>query len=120
MKIGIDIDGVLADCIKTLHLFYNMVHDGNLKPEDYKHYDLERVWGGSKERAIQIVSSFYLSREFEQIIPVEGSQKAVNELSRRHHLIALTSRPESTKHKTEEWFNRHFGNNIKEIFFQGR
>ena len=43
MKIGIDIDGVLADCIKTLHLFYNMVHDGNLKPEDYKHYDLERV-----------------------------------------------------------------------------
>ena len=120
MKIGIDIDGVLGDCIKAIHLFYNRVHDKNLKPEDYKHYDLNKVWGVSKARATQIVSSFFLSSEFEQIIPVEGSQEAVNELSGRHHLIALTSRPESTKHKTEEWFNRYFGNSIKEILFNGQ
>ena len=120
MKIGIDIDGVLADCIKAIHLFYNRMYGAELRPEDYVHYDLEKVWGGSKARATQIVSSFYLSREFEQIIPVESSQEAVNELSRSHHLIAITSRPESVKYKTEEWLKKYFENGIKETLFNGQ
>ena len=120
MKIGIDIDEVLAKFIEGVNVFYNRIHKTTFSFADYKFYDLEKTWGGSKERAIKIISDFYKSLDFENILPVEGSREAIQNLSANHKLIALTSRPLFTKNATEKWIKRNYKKSIEEIIFNGQ
>ena len=113
-----DIDEVLAKLFVDLNNFYNKIYRTNFKLEDYVHYDLEKVWGGSKKRAVEIVIEFYKSPEFDEIKPMEFSQEAIKILSRGYNIIAVTSRPDFMKEKTEEWVYKHYPD-VKEILFTG-
>ena len=113
-----DIDGVLENLIPNLNDFYNNHYGTNFKLEDYIYYDLEKIWGGSKRRAVEIVTEFYKSPRFDEINPIKFSQEAIKILSREYNIIAVTSRPEFTKERTEKRINQIYPA-IQEILFTG-
>ena len=120
MKIAIDIDGVLADIMPALNDFYNKKHGTNFKVEDYRHHDLEKTWGGTKENAVKIVEEFFQSPNFSGIPPIAGSQESVLRLSKEHELFLVTSRPQNIKHRTLEFLQNHFSKGIKKVIHTGQ
>lgn len=113
-----DIDSVLEDIMPTLNDFYNRTHGTNFRLEDYIYYDLERVWGGTKEEAVKAVAEFYESPDFDEIEPIEFSQEAISILSKKYRVISVTSRPEFTRERTEKKFHKKYPS-IKKILFTG-
>ena len=118
---GIDVDEVLAEFMVGLNSYYNLRFGTNFRYEDYIYYDLEKVWGGSKERAIKIVEDFYITKDFFEITPVMGSQEAIKELSTIFlKIVAITSRPVSIREATLFWIRRHYGDSIDDVIFNGQ
>ena len=118
---GVDVDEVVAEFTVGLNLYYNRRFGTNFRYEDYVHYDLEKVWGGSKERAIAIVEDFYVNEDFSGITAVNGSQEAIEKISKTFlKIIAITSRPTSTRESTTSWIRRYYGDAIGEVIFNGQ
>ncbi len=120
IKTGVDLDEVLANFIPELNNYYNFTYDTKFKFRDYKFYDLEKTWGGGKERAVEIVKDFYKSEFFYKIKPVSYSQKALEVLSKNSEFIAITSRPEYLQEATEYWIKKFFPEKIKKVFYTGQ
>lgn len=114
-KIGIDIDEVLAEFMPELNNFYNSLHRTKFKFEDYKSYDLEKIWGGDRETSVMIVKDFYKSAYFYKIKPAFYSQKALEILSKDNELIAITFRPTYLQEATEYWVKKFFPEKIKKV-----
>ncbi len=123
-KIAIDIDGVLLDFLPTLNDFFNQNHNKtrrNFFPEDYSHYDLNLVWGVSKQEVIEIVNSFYFSEFFWRIPALSFAEEGVQRLIKQdYELFVVTSRPSTIRERTEEQLRRFFGNSFSEIHFNGQ
>lgn len=119
-KIASDVDEVLFDLLTPLNVYYNKRFGANLTFENYEYYDLERVWGCTKQEATQIISDFYKSEEFKAILPVRGAQQAVRLLSPENDFSAVTSRPLFIQVDTSESISKYFGNAFSEIFYNGQ
>lgn len=118
---GIDIDEVIAKFIVGLNSYYNERFGANFRYEDYIHYDLEMIWGGTKKRAITIVEDFYHTQNFLDIIPIEDSQEAIKKISVIFpRIIAITSRPEFTRTSTSFWIRKYFEDTIDDVVFNGQ
>lgn len=117
MKIGIDIDEVLAVLIPELTDFYNKRHGKNLRHVDQYTYRLEEFWNCEWEVANQVVLDFYDSKYFDQLKVVSGAKSAIKKLSKNYDLFAITSRPDFVGTRTRKWFDRNFPNLFKEIYF---
>lgn len=113
-----DIDGVLAELYPNLNNFYNKNHGANFKITDYVYYDLEKVWGVDKKRAMEIVVDFYFSSDFKEIKPIEFSKEAINGLSEKYEIYIATSRPNFMRERTEEWIQKHYPS-VNKVFFTG-
>lgn len=120
MKIGTDIDDVLLSFFPKLNEFYNGIYGTSFKFEDYKHFDLEKTWGGTKERAIEIVNAFYNHPLFDNILPIDGSQRAINILSKDNDFSAISYRPKDMEIKTINCIEKYFRKNIKEVILNGQ
>ena len=59
MKIGIDIDGVLAELMPVLTRFYNREFGTSFDVSDYKYHDLEKIWGGNQRRCCKNYRFFF-------------------------------------------------------------
>ena len=119
MIIGLDIDGVLGDIMNPLNNFHNQRYGTNFKIWDYKHHDLEKTWGCSKEEAVKVVEAFYQSPEFLKIQPIPHSQQGIWILSRTHKFFSITVRPESVRAATEDFMRRNFGSLVKKVIHTG-
>ncbi|MCF7871860.1 hypothetical protein K9L97_02395 [Candidatus Woesearchaeota archaeon] len=117
MRIGIDIDEVLADLIPQVLIYFNKKENTNHEKENIKKFDLSHLWKTTKNDTIQKIYEFYQSKEFEQTKPVKDSQKIIKKLTKKHELYAITARPELTKEKTVNWIKKHHPNMFKEIHF---
>lgn len=115
LKIGIDLDNVLAEFMAGMIDFYNKKYGTTYKEEDFKHFELHKTWGGTLENAINIVHDFYFSDEFEKIIPVTGSQNALAKLSKENDLFVITARPHEVTKQTIDWLDKYFPNMFKDI-----
>ncbi len=120
LKIGIDVDEVLASLMTRLNSFYNEIHGTNFHIEDYHSYNLEDTWGGDNESAVGIVNKFYNSPYFDGIRPLNKSQEVIEQLSRKNQLMVITSRPDFIKEKTEEWVKKYFPRQFEKIICTGR
>ena len=108
MKIGIDLDEILADLVNPLIVWHNGVYGTNLERNNLTSYSLEEIWGGSREDTERKFKEFYQSRNFKGIVPVRDSQKGIGNLSSRNELIVITSRPRYLYEETLQWLEKHF------------
>lgn len=119
MKIGIDIDEVLAKLAPELTWFYNEKFNKNYDPANQKEYDLTKLWECSIEVANETVWQFYDSPKFEKIKTIQGAKTAVKKLLKQHEMIAITARPSHVEVKTRNWIEKHYPKVFREIYFTG-
>ncbi len=107
-KLGIDLDDVLLSCNASLAVFHNSRYGTNYGIEDVTTWDLENVWGCTKEEAIRRVYEWFDSDAHDESEPVSGSIDATLELSIQYELHIITARHSRTRVKTQKWIDRHF------------
>ncbi|MBI4973967.1 hypothetical protein HZC27_05130 [Candidatus Roizmanbacteria bacterium] len=111
MKIGVDMDSVLADIIPPLDLFHNATYKTSISNSSHGDYDLSKIWNCSGEEVIKRIYEFYESPYFDKIVPMKGAKRNIDILSKSHTLILITSRPNIIEHKSHQWLD---------IFFKGK
>lgn len=117
MKIGIDLDEVLADFLSALIEYHNATYGTSLFKEQFQSYRFWEIWGGTKEEAIQKVYDFHQTSYFRNIKPVVGSQEATNILRQNNDLFVITSRQNDVSEATQKWVAQYFPNVFSDIFF---
>jgi len=117
MKIGIDLDEVLADFNSGLIEWHNQKYNTSLQSKDFTSYFFNRVWGGTIEEAIQKVSDFHYSNYFRKLAPIKNSVDVISILSRENDLFVITSRPDFIQEETNRWINSFFEKKFKGIFY---
>lgn len=119
MKIGTDIDEVVAEFVKGYLRFYNSLKGTNFKYEDVFCYDLWKVLGISKEEAFKIADDFYASSEFNELELIKGASEGIRALPREGNLAVITSRPLWIRDKTERFLEKHFSDVQMDLYFSG-
>ena len=118
MRIGVDIDGVLADVISKILEWHNRVYGTNYRKEQIVNFQFERLWGGTHEQAKKkIFEEFYHSEEFDDTKPLDGAVDVLKKLSKKHKLVAVTARPAEIKAKTKDWLDEYFPEIFSEVFY---
>ena len=122
MKIGVDLDEVLADFVSPLLEYHNEKYKTNLTEEKVHSYYFWEVWGGTRKEAIEKIQDFLTTDYFKNIQPILGSQEGIEILSKKHELILITSRPISIRNETLTWLNKYFPNKFSEekIYFTAK
>lgn len=106
--IGVDFDDVLHDFNNSLHQYHNKKYGTTVKREDIVTYDIEKIWGCTRDEAVEKVHTFYRTPEHDETMPLEGSQDVIQLLSRKYNLHIITSRVDEIKELTIRWLERHF------------
>ena len=119
IKVGIDIDDVVVQFVKSYLRRYNQLFDKNVKVAEINTYDLWKPLKISRQESINLVLDFYDSPEFDDLELVEGVKDGLEKLSEEYLIYLITARHESTKDKTKKYFNSKFSENGYEILFAG-
>ena len=104
-KIAIDVDEVLV------HLLKPMAKRRGVKlPENKKYNYLYReVFNCTEEESQVILRDFYMSEDFRNLKPIEGSQLAMNNLNMIFDkMYIVTGRQEIVREPTEIWIEHFF------------
>lgn len=106
MRVGVDIDGVLADSLPLWVQELNRFFNKNKLVEEVHLYDLTRTFNVSPAEInefIKLKGRFMMSAP----CPMPGAAQYLN-LIKRHHLIyIITARKEKYRQETESWLRRH-------------
>ncbi len=119
MKIGIDMDEVIADWVNAVLNFYHAKTGKKHYKEEFKEYKLWPVWGISKEEAVEIVDEFHEIHKPHEVSPIKDAIDAIKKLGEKHEPIIITGRPIRFKHKIHEWLEYYFGKNNIQIIHAG-
>ncbi len=117
MKIGIDLDEVLADFLSALIEYHNATYGTSLVREQFQSYRFWETWDGTREETIQKVYDFHKTPYFRNMKPVIGSQEAVGILKQNNDLFVVTSRQNDIVETTREWIAKHFPDIFSGVFF---
>jgi|TARA_Y100000310_G_scaffold339513_1_gene432405 5'(3')-deoxyribonucleotidase len=118
MRIGIDVDDVLADSMGPLVDFHNQKNGTNLKFEDVLSFNLSEVWNmETKEEMFNNILDFYKSHFFKKIEPFPNSKEIIFKLSKTNQLAAITGRPTVIKNETILWLGEFYPNCFTEVHF---
>jgi uncharacterized HAD superfamily protein len=117
MRIGVDVDGVLADSVTAFLGWHNRVYGTNYTFEQVTDFDLSKLWGGTNEESVQKIITCYTSPEFEAVQPVLGAVEAIKKLAKDHELIIITARPASMIETTKNWICMFFPEMFDDIYF---
>lgn len=119
MKIGIDIDEVVANHLEKLNQFYFERTGKKYSEEDYTSYNWWEVWEITKEKAIQIDKDFKSDSLFRGILPIGGSLNYIKLLAKNSTLFFITSRPKEIMEETKLWLKNYLPNISFEVIFTG-
>jgi len=117
MKIGIDIDEVVAEFLCGFLNFYKNKTGIALKKKDFITYNLWEVLKCKKSESIDLMNEFSYSDFFNQLNLVPGAKDSINFLNRGNELFFITARPYKIKKQTDDFFKKHFPENKFEIFY---
>jgi uncharacterized HAD superfamily protein len=109
MKIGIDLDDVIADFFESLLKFYHNKFGKLHKRDEFKEWKWWPVWGVSKEESTKIVNEFHETHKLEDIPLMEHALNSLNHLLKDNEIFIITSRPVRFKPKVESWIKHHLG-----------
>jgi len=116
MIIAVDLDDTLADSLTSFIHFHNKNYNTSLKYKDFTAYTLNEIMGMPKEEEAKRLEEFDNSKHFEEIKPLKEAVEAVSELAKKHKIIIITGRAESSEKKTRAWVKKNLPM-IKDIFF---
>lgn len=116
MRLGIDLDDVLADTVKSFLKYYNNKYNHSFKKKDITHYFLKNILGVTQEEMNDIFKDFF-NREIQNIPTVYGSKKAIKELKDKYELVIVTDRPQYTIIDSMDWVEENFPKSFKEFYF---
>jgi uncharacterized HAD superfamily protein len=117
MKIGVDMDSVIADIMTPLIKYKNKRHKTNFSLKHQTDYNLSNVWKISPKEVINTIFDFYYSHYMDYIIPMPGAKKGIKMLKKHHDLHVITSRPHEIEEKSRRWLDKHFPNKFSEVYF---
>ena len=117
MKVGIDLDEVLADFLSALIEYHNTAYGTSLIREEFQSYRFWETWGGTREEAIQKVYDFHETPYFKNMKPVVGSQELIDILNQNNDLVVVTSRQDDVAEATGEWIALHFPDTFSDVYF---
>ena len=120
MKIGIDLDDVIAETrIKYLE-WIGLKLDKTISIGDILFYNIweNKAIGGTRESEAKDFSDFYNSDLFDKIELVEDVLEILFKL-RNHNLYIITSRALKFREKTENFLKKYFKNVNLEIIYSG-
>lgn len=115
MKIGIDMDSVIAEIMQPMVDFHNNRYHTNLTIDDHTDYNLSTVWKCDPSDVLFRIFEYYESSYFDSTLPVEGARKGIDYLSKKHELILITSRPHAIERKTIGWLDKYFPDKFKKV-----
>jgi 5'(3')-deoxyribonucleotidase len=113
--LALDFDDVIFPFMHTFVPHYNENYQAEFSVEDYHTFEFHEVWGGTRERAFDVVGSFF-HRPHDGIAPMPGAIEGVNELARHFDLVIVTARDESLRVHTEKWLQDAFPNVFSQVF----
>ncbi|MBS3071056.1 hypothetical protein J4407_02010 [Candidatus Pacearchaeota archaeon] len=116
-KIGIDIDGVLAENMGPLMDFHNHNYGTNLTVENVFCFNLEKIWKVDREEVVHRLLDYYDSMFFDDVSPIEDSVDAVRLLAKENKFVAITGRPDLIRTKTTSWLEKFFPGYFSEVHF---
>jgi len=106
MRIGVDIDGVVADTFPLLVAELNSYFRVAVKISDIHQYDLDKFYHVTRME----LERFYRDRG-ELLIecppPVKGAAAHLRKLARSHEIFLISARLEEWRKKTELWLQKH-------------
>jgi len=119
--IAIDIDEVLADWYHFALPKLNNILNTSKSIEGVKFvpFKLEKFFGKSHKEMERALKKMYREAPITEMPPVKGSQKAINKLSKKFKLIAVTARPKRFWKETRFWVHKHFNSKIEVYFGTG-
>ena len=116
MNIGLDVDDTLAAFqVKWLE-YHNKLYGTHFTLSDIYDYDYSKTMKIPWEVAVERVLEFYKTKDFREIVPVDGAVETVSQWN-EHSLFIITSRPDSLKRLTRSWVKKHFPNKISKFIF---
>jgi len=116
-NIILDIDEVLADTLTQVIIWHNKNYNTSLKPENFYNYKFWEIWGGTKDEAIVKVMEFFQSKYPENIMPVKGSQRGVENISKISNIHIVTSRRREFIPLTKSWLEKNFPKGFASVEF---
>lgn len=118
MIIGIDVDEVLVPFSKT---YFNYAHETfgaeQMDGDKIPHYRYDELFGITLAESFRRVALFYNSEHFKNMPLHDGAKEVITELSKKHKLIAVTSRFGDSKEFTRQWLEKEFPKMFSNIHF---
>lgn len=108
MIIAIDLDEILADTTPALIRYHNDTYATSYAIEDFVSYEWWNVWGGTREESVRKFMDFVKSPYFQEVGPIVGSEKAIQQLKKEHILHIVTSRQLQLQQETKKWVEKYF------------
>ena len=120
MKIGIDLDEVIADFMDALLIFYHKKKQKLHNKNEFKEYKFWPVWGITREEAIKLVDEFHETNKLDDVKPAELAVQEINSLLKNgDELYVITARPIRFKQKVEDWIKYHLKTEKIEVIHAG-
>lgn len=116
--VAVDIDEVLFPFTHEILGYYNRIDGTNFRYEDVRSFDLETIWGGTRQEAVDRVHVFQRVEQ-RSMMPIMHSQEITRRLSKLHDLVVVTSRDDRFTEPTVRWINHHFPETFRDIILAG-
>ena len=113
MKLGFDIDGVVANTPLAMVAYINDTFDLGFTEEVFEHHDIySNVYSDDAEKNEEIAAAtlknVILNEDAMSAVKVyEDAAKAIRHLNRQHTIHFITSRPKSQHKTTAEWLRKN-------------
>ena len=112
MRIAIDVDGVLADQVKSILVRLNAKYGRQWKHEDVIKWDQEfEDTDIEKEINKALLEKNYIL----EIETIPGAVEAVATLAQQHWIMIASARPTETQEFTMRWLTKHFDSYFKDF-----
>ena len=120
MVISFDLDDVLA-AFQLGWIEFNKKHyNEHYTFEDFSEFDYRKVMHIENDEVFRRIFEFYESGMLKDLMPLEGAQKIVKDLSKDHTLYVLTSRSPEIAELSQKWIEKHYPQCFKKVLFTGQ
>lgn len=122
MKVGFDLDGVLAQTYTGFINYVNRVHDWQVEQKRATEYDLSKCLypkgsGPLHEKDFWAVFEDFMVDKGHNIQPAPNSYGPISRLANEHELNIVTARTGKNRPGTYQWVERHFPKMFTGIYF---